>query len=124
MPDQSATILGYSFRPKRPGYACGSASFLVAALHYLADALYKSLCHHRKLDDPDQAKKLALPYGHPRTSKVDEALVLFPPNDPQRGHAFEDRVKTLLRRHVVSTTRLRSATHTSAVGWTGCWTIL
>src|SRR5262249_54067503 len=66
--------------------ACGSASFLVAALHYLADALYKSLCHHRKLDDPDQAKKLTLPYGLPRTSKVDEALVPFPPNDPQRGH--------------------------------------
>jgi hypothetical protein len=81
--------------------ACGSASFLVAALHYLADALYKSLCHHRKLDDPDQAKKLTLPYGRPRTSKVDEALVPFPPNDPQRGHVFEDRVKALLRRHVV-----------------------
>ncbi len=81
--------------------ACGSASFLVAALHYLADALYKSLCHHRKLDDPDQAKKLTLPYGRPRTSKVDEALVPFPPNDPQRGHVFEERVKALLRRHVV-----------------------
>jgi hypothetical protein len=81
--------------------ACGSASFLVAALHYLADALYKSLCHHRKLDDPDHAKKLTLPYGRPRTSKVDEELVPFPPNDPQRGHTFEDRIKALLRRHVV-----------------------
>jgi hypothetical protein len=81
--------------------ACGSASFLVAALHYQADALYKSLCHHRKLDDPDQAKKLTLPYGRPRTSKADEELVPFPPNDPQRGHTFEDRVKALLRRHVV-----------------------
>jgi hypothetical protein len=27
--------------------ACGSASFLVAALHYLTDALCRSLCHHR-----------------------------------------------------------------------------
>jgi hypothetical protein len=81
--------------------ACGSASFLVAALHYLADALYKSLCHHRKLDDPDQAKKLTLPYGRPRTTKEDEELVPFPPNDPQRGHVFEDRVKALLRRYVV-----------------------
>jgi hypothetical protein len=81
--------------------ACGSASFLVAALHYLADALYKSLCHHSKLVDPDQAKKLTLPYGRPRTGKVDEELVPFPPNDPQRGHTFEDRVKALLRRHVV-----------------------
>jgi hypothetical protein len=81
--------------------ACGSASFLVAALHYLADALYKSLCLHCKLDDPDQAKKVTLPYGRPRTSKVDEELVPFPPNDAQRGHTFEDRVKALLRRHVV-----------------------
>jgi hypothetical protein len=81
--------------------ACGSASFLVAALHYLADALYKSLCHHRKLDDPEEAKKLTLPYGRPRSGKVDEELVPFPPNDPQRGHHFEDRVKALLRRHVV-----------------------
>ena len=39
--------------------ACGSASFLVAALHYLTEALYKSLCHHRKLDDPSQAKRHA-----------------------------------------------------------------
>jgi hypothetical protein len=81
--------------------ACGSASFLVAALHYLADALYKSLCHHRKLNDPDQSKKLTLPFGRPRSNKVDEELVPFPPNDPQRGHTFEDRVKALLRRHVV-----------------------
>jgi hypothetical protein len=81
--------------------ACGSASFLVAALHYLADALYKSLCHHRKLDDPEQAKKVTLPFGRPRTSKVEEELVPFPPNDPQRGHTFEDRIKALLRRHVV-----------------------
>ena len=25
----------------------------------------------------------------------------FPPDDPQRGHTFEERVKALLRRHVV-----------------------
>src|SRR5205085_3419881 len=43
--------------------ACGSASFLVAALHYLTDALYKALCHHFKLDDPEAAQKLTLPYG-------------------------------------------------------------
>ena len=73
----------------------------MAALHYLTDALYKSLCHHRKLDDPDQAKKLTLPYGRPRTAKEDEELVPFPPDDPQRGDTFEDRIKALLRRHVV-----------------------
>jgi hypothetical protein len=81
--------------------ACGSASFLVAALHYLTDALYRSLCRHRQLDDPAQAKKLTLPYGRPRDGKADEELVPFPPDDPQRGHTYEDRIKALLRRHVV-----------------------
>ncbi|MCI0462107.1 MAG: hypothetical protein L0Z62_34580 [Gemmataceae bacterium] len=81
--------------------ACGSASFLVAALHYLTDALYQSLCLHRHLDDPACTKKLTLPYGRPRNGKGSEELVPFPPDDPQRGHTFEDRIKALLRRHVV-----------------------
>lgn len=81
--------------------SCGSASFLVAALHYLTDVLYKSLCHHKKLDDSAQSKKLTLPFGRPRTNTEADQLVPFPPDDPQRGHAFEDRVKALLRRHVV-----------------------
>jgi type II restriction/modification system DNA methylase subunit YeeA len=81
--------------------ACGSASFLVAALHYMTDALYKSLCHNRKLEDSQQAKKLTLPYGRLRTAKTEEELVPFPPDDPQRGDTFPDRIKALLRRHVV-----------------------
>lgn len=81
--------------------ACGSASFLVAALHYLTDALYKSLCHHRNLDDPEQSKRLTLPFGRPRTNGESDQLVPFPPNDPQRGELFEERIKALLRRHVV-----------------------
>lgn len=81
--------------------ACGSASFLVAALHYLTDALYKSLCHHRRLEDPTQTKKITLPYGLRRTNKEGEELVPFPPNDPQRGDTFTDRIKALLRGHVV-----------------------
>lgn len=81
--------------------ACGSASFLVAALHYLTDAHYRSLCHHRHLDDPEQATKRTLPYGCLRTGQAKEELVPFPPNDPQRGHTFEDRVKAILRRYVV-----------------------
>jgi hypothetical protein len=81
--------------------ACGSASFLVASLHYLTDALYRSLCHHRNLDEPGEAKQLSLPYGRPRTGRVGEELVPFPSDDPQRGDTFADRVKALLRRHVV-----------------------
>ena len=48
-----------------------------------------------------QAKKLTLPYGRPRKGQKDEELVPFPPNDPQRGDTFADRLKALLRRHVV-----------------------
>jgi hypothetical protein len=81
--------------------ACGSASFLVAALHYLTDALYRSLCHHKKLDDPATSKKITLPFGRPRTNTEADQLVPFPPDDPQRGDTFEDRIKALLRRHVV-----------------------
>ncbi len=96
-PKEPETILGL----KVCDPACGSASFLVAALHYLTDAFYKSLCHHRHLDDPEQAKKITLPYGRPRTGKTKEELVPFPPNDPQRGDTFPERIKALLRRHVV-----------------------
>jgi hypothetical protein len=97
IPREPETILGL----KVCDPACGSASFLVAALHYLTDALYHSLCLHRHLDDPKQTKRLTLPYGRPRTNKGNEELVPFPPDDPQRGHTFEERVKALLRRHVV-----------------------
>src|SRR5207248_9075988 len=45
--------------------------------------------------------RLTLPSGRPRTNKGDEEPVPFPPDDPQRGHTFEERVKALLRRHVV-----------------------
>jgi hypothetical protein len=96
-PKTPETILGL----KVCDPACGSASFLVAALHYLTDALYKSLLQHRQLDDPGQSKRLTLPYGRPRTNGESDQLVPFPPNDPQRGNTFEDRIKALLRRYVV-----------------------
>jgi hypothetical protein len=97
LPKTPETILGLKICDP----ACGSASFLVAALHYLTDALYKSLCHHRKLNDPEQSKKLTLPLGLPRTNGESDRLVPFPPDDPRRGHTFAERVKALLRRHVV-----------------------
>ncbi len=97
IPKTPETILGL----KVCDPACGSASFLTASLHYLTDALYRSLCHHRQLDEPDQAKRLTLPFGKIRTGQVDEELVPFSPDDPHRGQSFADRVKALLRRHVV-----------------------
>jgi len=81
--------------------ACGSASFLVAALHYLTNALYRSLCHHCGLDDPRQAAKITLPFGTPTTGKDTDAIVPLPPDDPNRGEEFAERVQALLRRHVV-----------------------
>ena len=89
MPKTPEAILGL----KVCDPACGSASFLVAALHYLTDALYKSLCHHRHLDDPERANQVTLPFGRSRTGKIDEELVPLPPDDLQRGHTFEDRIK-------------------------------
>ena len=74
----------------------------MAALHYLTDALYKSLCHHRHLDDPEQAKKLTLPYGR-ATHREDEARNWSRSRPTTRSGAtrFAERVKALLRRHVV-----------------------
>ena len=81
--------------------ACGSASFLVAGLDYLTDALFRSLCHHRRLDNPDVANTLTLPLGMPRTGRIGEEIVKFPPNDPYYGDNFEAWVKARLRRYVV-----------------------
>ena len=81
--------------------ACGSASFLVAGLDYLTDALFRSLCYHRRLDNPDVANTLTLPLGMPRTGRLGEEIVKFPPNDPYYGDNFEAWVKARLRRYVV-----------------------
>ena len=43
--------------------ACGSASFLVAGLDYLTDALFRSLVPSPHLDDPNVANTLTLPLG-------------------------------------------------------------
>jgi Eco57I restriction-modification methylase len=81
--------------------ACGSASFLVAALHCLTDALYASLRENCGIEDPDRARDIALPYGRPRTGADGEDLIPFPPDDPQRGDHFADTIKARLRRHIV-----------------------
>ena len=80
--------------------ACGSASFLVAALHYLTDALYKSLCHHRKLDDPDQAKTLTLPWVGPAREGRRGAREVSAER-PVLRRQLRGWVKARLRRHVV-----------------------
>ncbi|MBC8277823.1 MAG: hypothetical protein H8E46_06300, partial [FCB group bacterium] len=81
--------------------ACGSASFLVAALHYLTDRLYESLRYHADIENPENAGKITLPFGKPKTGDLKEELLPFAPNDKEQGHNFEDVVKSILRRHVV-----------------------
>src|SRR5208337_912244 len=58
-------------------------------------------CYHRKLDDPSHAKRITLPYGRPKNGNEGDELLPFPPDDPERGELFPERVKALLRRHVV-----------------------
>jgi len=96
-PETPETILGL----KMCDPACGSASFLVAGLDYLTDALFCSLCVHRRLDDPEVANRLTLPLGQIRTGRLNEDIVKFPPNDPYHGDNFEAWVKARLRRYVV-----------------------
>ena len=97
VPKEPEVILGL----KVCDLACGSASFLVAALHYLTDAMFKSLVHHRQINEAEQAKRRTLPYGRLRTNEPTEDLIKFPPNDPYYGDNFEGWMKARLRRHVV-----------------------
>jgi hypothetical protein len=81
--------------------ACGSASFLVAALHYLTDGLYQSLVYHRRIKDrPEDHSSLiaiTLPFGAPSQAHPEEELV---PVRPGNEH-FEAMTKARLRRYVV-----------------------
>jgi hypothetical protein len=81
--------------------ACGSASFLVAALHYITDAVYESLRQHRNLEDAATARKLTLPLGRSKVDDPEGEPLPFYPDDPKFGHLFPERVKARLRRFVV-----------------------
>ena len=45
--------------------------------------------------------KITLPFGTPATGKDSDTTVPLPPDDPNRGEEFAERVQALLRRHVV-----------------------
>ena len=81
--------------------SCGSASFLVAALHYLTDALYQSLVYHRRISDhPEDGSStvvITLPFGTLSQARPEEELIPVRP-----GHErFEVMTKARLRRYVV-----------------------
>ena len=77
--------------------SCGSASFLVAALHYLTEALYKSLVVHRNIDDEETWERKTLPFGLPSQAGLEEDVLPCRPSDAE----FDNRVKSRLRRYVV-----------------------
>ena len=77
--------------------ACGSGSFLLAALRFLSEALYKSLRHHGRIRDHAGRAIIDLikaeDNGHFLAS---EALPCRPEDDD-----FELRTKAVLRRYIV-----------------------
>ena len=81
--------------------ACGSASFLVAALHYLTDALYNSLIYHHRINEQpkDGVTRIVvtLPLGTPSKAQPEEETL---PVRPGSEH-FEHMTKARLRRYVV-----------------------
>ncbi len=93
-------------RPRRPEEilslkvcdpACGSGSFPLAALRYLTEALYESLQVHGRIKEYGGESVLELIYDREgRELLVDEKLPCRPDDD-----TFEDRLKAVLRRHVV-----------------------
>lgn len=76
--------------------ACGSGSFLVAALRYVTDALYRSLHHHGRISANGSQAVVRLTDGKGALRLEDELLPC-----PLDSDEFEPRLRARLRRHVV-----------------------
>ena len=81
--------------------ACGSGSFVLAALRFLTDALYESVLHHDRIeDDANRAvvRLLGIRDGEQGGEErlTDEQIPCAPDDDD-----FEPLLKARLRRHVV-----------------------
>lgn len=79
--------------------AMGSASFLVAALRYLSDALYESLMYYKKIRDTSDktAIVIVLPIGTESKGDLTEEF----PGVPSGDERFESMLKARLKRHVI-----------------------
>lgn len=77
--------------------AMGSASFLIAALRYLAEALYESLIGHGRIAGRKDETVVTLPFGGNATGGLSEELIPVPPDDER----FERLLKARLKRYVV-----------------------
>lgn len=76
--------------------ACGSGSFLVAALEYLTDALLESLYVHGRIPHEGSDTAAALP-GCTDDDSLTADLIPCPPSDKD----FERKLRARLMRHVV-----------------------
>ena len=109
-PDEARHAPPSEWTPKRPedilavnvcDPACGSGSFVLAALRFLTEALYESVRRHGRIE-PDGERSLVRLLGmrggegddHERLS--DEQIPCAPDHED-----FEPRLKARLRRHVV-----------------------
>lgn len=77
--------------------ACGSGSFLVAALNYLTEALFQSLLFHRRIREAEKEVVVTLPFGTAANAGIAEETLPVPPTDER----FEPMLKARLKRHVV-----------------------
>jgi hypothetical protein len=76
--------------------ACGSGSFLLAALRFLTEALVESLHHHQRLEPNPTGVIIRLADGLASTNLSDETIPK-PIGDPD----FNDYLRAYLRRHIV-----------------------
>jgi hypothetical protein len=76
--------------------ACGSGSFLLAALRFLTNALVESLHHHERLMPNPTGIIVRLADGQAATKLADETIPK-PIGDPD----FNDYLRAYLRRHIV-----------------------
>ena len=109
-PAQAGSVPPSKWTPKRPEEilsvkvcdpACGSGSFVLAALRFLTDALFASLQHHGRIRDKGNRSLVCLlgiqdGEGGDGGGLSDEQLPCGPNDDD-----FEPRLKALLRRYVV-----------------------
>ena len=79
--------------------AMGSASFLVAALRYITDALYESLVYYKNIRDTsdETAVVTILPTGTESRGDITEEF----PGVPSWDEHFEPLLKARLKRHII-----------------------
>lgn len=77
--------------------ACGSASFLVAALNYLTEALLQSLYFHNRIPPEGASSRVSLPFGNAAGPGLVEELLPVPVEDER----FEKMLRARLKRHIV-----------------------